>query len=77
MKNWQASCHHAGSAVCYEHKPYNTIYCGPRQLHKFGGSSLADAEGYRRVTNIISEYSEPGDLLVVFAAGDTTDQLIS
>ncbi len=47
-----------------------------RQLHKFGGSSLADTACYQRVTGIIAEYSQPGDLVVVSAAGDTTNQLI-
>ena len=32
-----------------------------RQLHKFGGSSLADARCYQRVAGIMAEYSQPGD----------------
>lgn len=48
-----------------------------RQLHKFGGSSLADARCYQRVAGIIASYSQPGDLMVVSAAGSTTNQLIS
>ncbi|GAA3592486.1 MAG: bifunctional aspartate kinase/homoserine dehydrogenase II [Gibbsiella quercinecans] len=48
-----------------------------RQLHKFGGSSLADATCYQRVAGIMAEYSQPGDLMVVSAAGSTTNQLIS
>nr|WP_314425634.1 bifunctional aspartate kinase/homoserine dehydrogenase II [uncultured Erwinia sp.] len=48
-----------------------------RQLHKFGGSSLADAKCYQRVAGIMAEYSQPGDLMVVSAAGSTTNQLIS
>ncbi|CCN47233.1 Bifunctional aspartokinase/homoserine dehydrogenase 2 (Includes: Aspartokinase; Homoserine dehydrogenase) [Vibrio nigripulchritudo MADA3029] len=48
-----------------------------RQLHKFGGSSLADAECYQRVVNILKEYSQPNDLVVVSAAGSTTNQLIA
>ncbi len=48
-----------------------------RQLHKFGGSSLADARCFRRVAGIMAEYSRPGDLMVVSAAGSTTNQLIS
>ncbi|WP_041393836.1 bifunctional aspartate kinase/homoserine dehydrogenase II [Photobacterium profundum] len=47
-----------------------------RQLHKFGGSSLADPECYRRVTDILREYSHPNDLIVVSAAGKTTNCLI-
>ncbi|RPE01031.1 bifunctional aspartate kinase/homoserine dehydrogenase II [Candidatus Pantoea deserta] len=48
-----------------------------KQLHKFGGSSLADARCYQRVATIMADYSRPGDLMVVSAAGSTTNQLIS
>ncbi len=48
----------------------------PRQLHKFGGSSLADPECYRRVANILKQYSGSDDLIVVSAAGKTTNRLI-
>ncbi|KAB7657588.1 bifunctional aspartate kinase/homoserine dehydrogenase II [Plesiomonas shigelloides] len=48
-----------------------------RQLHKFGGSSLADPSCYQRVANIMIEHSQPGDLMVVSAAGSTTNQLIA
>lgn len=48
-----------------------------RQLHKFGGSSLANARCYQRVADIMAEYSHSGDLMVVSAAGSTTNQLIS
>ncbi|MCG9576142.1 bifunctional aspartate kinase/homoserine dehydrogenase II [Vibrio tubiashii] len=48
-----------------------------RQLHKFGGSSLADPECYRRVVGILKEYSQPEDLIVVSAAGKTTNRLIA
>ncbi|PJC85639.1 bifunctional aspartate kinase/homoserine dehydrogenase II [Vibrio sp. HA2012] len=47
-----------------------------RQLHKFGGSSLANPECYKRVVTILSKYSEDNDLVVVSAAGDTTNRLI-
>ncbi|MDP2502465.1 bifunctional aspartate kinase/homoserine dehydrogenase II [Vibrio splendidus] len=47
-----------------------------RQLHKFGGSSLADPECYQRVVNILREYSSATDLVVVSAAGKTTNRLI-
>lgn len=47
-----------------------------RQLHKFGGSSLANPECYKRVANILSEYSQSDDIIVVSAAGDTTNRLI-
>ncbi len=48
-----------------------------RQLHKFGGSSLADVKCYLRVAGIMAGYSRPGDMMVVSAAGSTTNQLIS
>ncbi|MBS9428298.1 bifunctional aspartate kinase/homoserine dehydrogenase II [Photorhabdus akhurstii] len=48
-----------------------------RQLHKFGGSSLADVKCYQRVAKIMANYSQPGDLMVVSAAGSTTNQLIN
>ncbi|PWI33713.1 bifunctional aspartate kinase/homoserine dehydrogenase II [Vibrio albus] len=47
-----------------------------RQLHKFGGSSLANPECYKRVVTILSKYSGNDDLVVVSAAGDTTNRLI-
>ncbi|MGR5140754.1 bifunctional aspartate kinase/homoserine dehydrogenase II [Photobacterium sp. DNB23_23_1] len=47
-----------------------------RQLHKFGGSSLADPECYLRVADILREYSNDNDLVVVSAAGKTTNSLI-
>ena len=47
-----------------------------RQLHKFGGSSLADSSCYRRVVEILSAYSNTNDLVVVSAAGKTTNQLL-
>lgn len=48
-----------------------------RQLHKFGGSSLADVKCYLRVAGIMAEYSQPDDMMVVSAAGCTTNQLIN
>ncbi|NOI22455.1 bifunctional aspartate kinase/homoserine dehydrogenase II [Vibrio mediterranei] len=47
-----------------------------KQLHKFGGSSLADPECYRRVVSILKDYSHNEDLIVVSAAGKTTNRLI-
>ncbi|EPE37460.1 bifunctional aspartokinase/homoserine dehydrogenase 2 [Candidatus Photodesmus katoptron] len=47
-----------------------------RQLHKFGGSSLASKECYRHVVQILKKYSNSEDLIVVSAAGNTTDYLI-
>ncbi|ANO31865.1 bifunctional aspartate kinase/homoserine dehydrogenase II [Vibrio breoganii] len=47
-----------------------------KQLHKFGGSSLANAECFSRVANILAEYSNVGDLVIVSAAGSTTNNLL-
>lgn len=47
-----------------------------RSIHKFGGSSLADATCYRRVSAIIGEHTQARDLIVVSAAGKTTNQLL-
>ncbi len=47
-----------------------------RQLHKFGGSSLADVKCYLRVAGIMAEYLAD-DMMVVSAAGSTTNQLIN
>lgn len=48
-----------------------------RQLHKFGGSSLANIKCYQQVVKIMAKYSQPGDLIVVSAAGSTTNQLVN
>ncbi|GAA5194592.1 bifunctional aspartate kinase/homoserine dehydrogenase II [Ferrimonas gelatinilytica] len=48
-----------------------------RTLHKFGGSSLADADCYRRVAHILLTQGHSDDLVVVSAAGKTTNALIS
>lgn len=47
-------------------------------VQKFGGSSVADSEGIKRVANIItSSYSEGNNVIVVVSAqGDTTDEFI-
>ncbi|TNH09363.1 bifunctional aspartate kinase/homoserine dehydrogenase II [Testudinibacter sp. TR-2022] len=47
-----------------------------REMHKFGGSSLADAERIRNVAQLIKKYSQQQDLIVVSAMGDMTDNLI-
>ncbi|BDY06778.1 bifunctional aspartate kinase/homoserine dehydrogenase II [Ferrimonas sp. YFM] len=47
-----------------------------KQLHKFGGSSLADAECYHRVAHILQTHGHAGDLVVVSAAGKTTNALL-
>ena len=46
-----------------------------RQVHKFGGSSLANPECYQRVVSILREYSSATDLVVVSAAGKTNQPL--
>lgn len=48
-----------------------------QQLHKFGGRALANAEGIKRVSHLIEQYSQPEDLIVVSAMGRTTDLLMS
>jgi len=44
-------------------------------LHKFGGSSLADADCYRRVAHILLTHGNSDDLVVVSAAGKSTNFL--
>ncbi|MDO6765675.1 bifunctional aspartate kinase/homoserine dehydrogenase II [Agarivorans sp. 1_MG-2023] len=48
-----------------------------RHVHKFGGSSLADAGCFKRVANIVAQHSQAQDLIVVSAAGKTTNRLIN
>lgn len=45
-------------------------------LHKFGGSSLANSECFERVANLLLSHSNSDDLVVVSAAGKTTNKLI-
>lgn len=47
-----------------------------QNVHKFGGSSLSSAQRYKHVANIILEHTQPGDCIVVSAAGKTTDTLV-
>lgn len=46
------------------------------RVHKFGGSSLADADCYRRVAEILHANTQAGDFAVVSAAGKTTNALV-
>ncbi|MBE8167276.1 MAG: bifunctional aspartate kinase/homoserine dehydrogenase II [Shewanella sp.] len=46
-----------------------------RHVHKFGGSSLADADCYRRVAHILLTHGHSDDLVIVSASGKTTNQL--
>ncbi|MDA9556730.1 aspartate kinase [Vibrio sp.] len=48
-----------------------------QQLHKFGGSSLADPSCFLRVAKLIQHYAQQGDFAVVSAAGKTTNRLIT
>ena len=47
-------------------------------VQKYGGSSVADAEGIKRVAQRIVEAKKAGNdvVVVVSAMGDTTDELI-
>lgn len=46
-------------------------------IHKFGGSSLADPYCYRRVARIVTEHAGSSDLIIVSAAGDTTNRILA
>ncbi len=46
-------------------------------VHKFGGSSLANVACINRVVDIISKNCQLNDIVVVSANGDTTDQLFA
>lgn len=46
-------------------------------VHKFGGSSLSSSSRYQSVAKIIIGHTQPGDCVVVSAAGKTTDTLVS
>ena len=50
---------------------------GRRQVHKLGGASLADSHCFVRVAELIQKYTDEGDLVVVAAAGKTTNQLLA
>ena len=59
-----------GGPVSYTHLD---VY--KRQVQKFGGSSVADAESIKRVAKRIVDTKEQGNevTVVVSAMGDTTD----
>ncbi len=48
----------------------------PWKIHKFGGSSLADATCFRRVAGILLDYDDPRIGVVVSAMGGMTDALL-
>ncbi len=56
------------------HDKFNLLQL-PKQIFKFGGSSLTSAKCYRKVARIISHHLAPNDLVVVSASGRTTDWL--
>ena len=47
-------------------------------VQKFGGSSVADAEGVKRVARRVVDTQKAGNdvVVVVSAMGDTTDELL-
>ena len=50
----------------------------PAQVHKFGGSSLASAQRFTAVADIVQQQALHQPLwLVVSAPGDTTDALLA
>ena len=49
----------------------------PWKVHKFGGSSLADADCFRRVAGLLLDYDEPRIGVVVSAMGGMTDALLN
>lgn len=53
------------------------IKAGTISVHKFGGSSLQDADAISRVVTIIAQKCGPSDIVVLSAMGKTTDLLIN
>ena len=49
---------------------------GRWHIHKFGGSSLADADCFRRVAELLLDYSDDRIGVVVSALGGMTDALL-
>ena len=56
-----------------DHDPSDARPC----VHKFGGSSLADAECFRRVAAILHAQREPMQVIVVSAMQGVTDALVA
>src|SRR5438270_3664092 len=51
--------------------------CAPScVVHKFGGTSLADARCFRQVAKIVNSLAEDRRLIVVSAMAGVTDQLV-
>lgn len=60
------------------HVQVKTQHCAAAQVHKFGGSSLAGAERFAAVADILLQQNRQQALWVVVSApGDTTDALLA
>ena len=59
--------------------PLQQVHAGKLavNIHKFGGSSLADSECIERVIDIICRHCQLDDIVVVSANGGVTDQLFA
>lgn len=55
-------------------EPNNTIY--PRHLHKFGGRTLSNIDEFKQVAKIIQQETQPQDIIVIAAMGNTTNLLL-
>ncbi len=55
------------------------VFCGANSfvVHKFGGSSLADANCFRRVAEIVEGLEEPRVAIVLSACRGVTDELVA
>ncbi|RCU45105.1 MULTISPECIES: bifunctional aspartate kinase/homoserine dehydrogenase II [Corallincola] len=60
----------------WQHAQRSESVSSRSRVHKFGGSSLADADCYLRVVELLKEHTSAGDLVVVSAAGKTTNALV-
>ena len=66
------------SAVIIHRFALGTLVLNSRwKIHKFGGSSLADAECFRRVAGLLLEYADARIGVVVSAMGGMTDALLN
>jgi len=60
-----------------KNKPQNKLEKHAKNVHKFGGSSLASAQCIDRVLDIIRQNCQLNDIVVVSANGKTTDCLFA
>ena len=58
-------------------RPQNKLAKHAVNVHKFGGSSLANAQCIERVVDIIRQNCQLNDIVVVSANGKTTDSLFA